>query len=450
LAVAVSPGTTSIKRSISLDVPTVFDNQKRLHLLIPTPSPWAHQPFATSIGNPHTKPNPAERPLLISVNDNNDDARPDHHNHRLQKLTTDFSPGSRAPQEQIKGHELPPSRNDTPVPFQGQGRSFDAALLPISGPIKRMERSTSPALQARPRHSRMFSFPPMSLSSVSPSSYSISGTSIVNISLPSSPTNFEWQHDEEEAYTSPRPAPSPPPLMDTSSTSTEKPKSKALGRTPPPPPVSCSAQPHSSGSQAACCGPSGADATDSPSVRPGEWDLPTEEQIRRAAPLPLTCEDGTRVSFASLFAAHRTIAVFIRHFWCPLCQDYMASLKALVQPEMLSRWSEAADVRGRLVSFVVISNGAHGMIRKYRRMFGLPFNVYTDPGLAVYKALGMGRDGDDRHRHLSGQQQVPRPLSEKAATGAKEEKSTRGVGMPVWEKGGDIGQLGGEFIFGPG
>jgi hypothetical protein len=176
------------------------------------------------------------------------------------------------------------------------------------------------------------------------------------------------------------------------------------------------------------------------------------------------------VSFASLFAAHRTIAVFIRHFWCPLCQDYMASLKALVQPEMLSRWSEAADVRGRLVSFVVISNGAHGMIRKYRRMFGLPFNVYTDPGLAVYKALGMGRDGDDGHRHLSGQQQVPRPLSEKAAVGAKEEKSTRGgyvkhglmggiamvvvraikVGMPVWEKGGDIGQLGGEFIFGPG
>ena len=24
------------------------------------------------------------------------------------------------------------------------------------------------------------------------------------------------------------------------------------------------------------------------------------------------------------------------------------------------------------------------------------------------------------------------------------------VGMPVWEKGGDIGQLGGEFVFGPG
>jgi hypothetical protein len=24
------------------------------------------------------------------------------------------------------------------------------------------------------------------------------------------------------------------------------------------------------------------------------------------------------------------------------------------------------------------------------------------------------------------------------------------VGMPVWEKGGDINQLGGEFVFGPG
>ncbi|KAF8969230.1 hypothetical protein BDZ97DRAFT_1654122 [Flammula alnicola] len=173
------------------------------------------------------------------------------------------------------------------------------------------------------------------------------------------------------------------------------------------------------------------------------------DHARRA--LQLTCEDGTHVSFGSLFAAHRTIVVFIRHFWCPLCQDYMSSLKALVRSEMLSRWSADASLQGRLVSFVVISNGAHAMIRKYRRIFELPFRVYTDPELAVYRA-----------------QQIPRTLS--ATTAGPELKGKRGgyvkhglmggiamvvvraikVGMPVWEKGGDIGQLGGEFIFGPG
>ncbi|KAF9484357.1 hypothetical protein BDN70DRAFT_849873 [Pholiota conissans] len=204
------------------------------------------------------------------------------------------------------------------------------------------------------------------------------------------------------------------------------------------------------------CGPSaaGAKATNPPPSKPvREWSLPSEEEIRQAATLQVTCEDGTRVSFGSLFAAHRTIAVFIRHFWCPLCQDYMSSLKALVQPEMLSRWSEAPDVRGRLVSFVVISNGAHGMIRKYRRMFGLPFHVYTDPTLELYKVLGMGRDGDDGHRHLaSAKEKRGGGYVKRGLMGGIAMVVVRAikVGMPVWEKGGDIGQLGGEFIFGPG
>ena len=119
---------------------------------------------------------------------------------------------------------------------------------------------------------------------------------------------------------------------------------------------------------------------------------------------------------------------------------------------------------------MVISNGAHAMIGKYRKIFQLPFNMYTDPSLAIYTALGMGRDNAREHgrrHHVS--------ISDGLALGAHEyteEQETSGdgdyvkhgliggiamvvvrafkVGMPVWEKGGDIGQLGGEFVFGPG
>jgi hypothetical protein len=115
---------------------------------------------------------------------------------------------------------------------------------------------------------------------------------------------------------------------------------------------------------------------------------------------------------------------------------------------------------------VVISNGAHGIIRKYRQIFGLSFKVYTDPSLALYRALGIGRDGDiKKHQHHNRQTHrhstsIDSSLSVKTS-GEYVKHSLMGgiamvvmrafkVRMPVWEKGGDINQLGGEFVFGPG
>ena len=77
----------------------------------------------------------------------------------------------------------------------------------------------------------------------------------------------------------------------------------------------------------------------------------------------------------------------------------------------------------------------------------MPFALYTDPGLRVYRALGMTlrtTDGGPEHargayvRHglLGGIAMVVR--------------NALRVGMPVWEKGGNTAQLGGEFVLGPG
>jgi len=148
----------------------------------------------------------------------------------------------------------------------------------------------------------------------------------------------------------------------------------------------------------------------------------------------------------------------------------MSSLSSLVKPEMLQ--SNKSDSIQE-VQLVVISNGAHAMIGKYRKIFQLPFNMYTDPSLAVYTALGMGRDKGDYAREHGRRHHGS--ISDSLALGAHEyieEQETNGdgdyvkhgliggiamvivrafkVGMPVWGKGGDIGQLGGEFVFGPG
>ncbi|KAF7306085.1 Peptidase A1 domain-containing protein [Mycena chlorophos] len=163
--------------------------------------------------------------------------------------------------------------------------------------------------------------------------------------------------------------------------------------------------------------------------------LPTVQELEEAAELPVISESGVRVAFGRLFEERKTVVCFIRHFWCPLCQDYMFSISRNVSPQVLSS-SE--------VDLVIISNGSWEMIKAYRRIFQTPFQVFTDPTHRVYNALGMtlqtlekGPKGDYiRHGTASGIGMV-------VANAVK-------VGMPVWKQGGEISQLGGEFVLGPG
>ncbi|KAH9944866.1 AhpC/TSA antioxidant enzyme-domain-containing protein [Amylocystis lapponica] len=169
-----------------------------------------------------------------------------------------------------------------------------------------------------------------------------------------------------------------------------------------------------------------------------EHAMPTPEQLEHAASLVVVAQSGLRVPFGDLFRIRRTIVIFIRHFWCPLCQDYMSSVTRAVDPEELKRAG---------VDLVFIGNGSPGMIKSYRQIFHTPFAIYTDPTLRLHAALGMTRRTTD-----------PGPESEKGAytqhgliSGiAMVVRNALRVGMPVWEKGGDVAQLGGEFVLGPG
>jgi len=304
--------------------------------------------------------------------------------------------------------------------------------------------------------------------------------SYVRISKPT-PALSCSQPTSEDAYTSPPEAPVHPPI----SVAVQKQVSKEC------PDKSC-----------------GDNSTSSES----EWDIPSPFRLIYAASLPITGDDGKHIAFGSLFESQCTIVIFIRHLWCPLCQDYMSSVKSVVHPEMVGHYGPRNQsqnhgttevggdrVAGTRVRFVVICNGAHGMIAKYRQIFGLPFKVYTDPTLALYQALGMGRDSDlkhhnhQTHRRSSSESSSSDVISEKKFDSSKNGGYVKhslmgGIAMvmmrtlkvripvrekggnigdigqlegevplplgrvckPVWEKGGDTGQLGGEFVFGPG
>lgn len=163
--------------------------------------------------------------------------------------------------------------------------------------------------------------------------------------------------------------------------------------------------------------------------------LPTPEQLERAAGLTVLSETGAKVPFFSLWKDQKTVVLFIRHFWCPMCQDYMFSI---------SRSVSAAALRRAGVQLVIISNGSFKMIPSYRKIFKTPFAVYTDPSLEVYNAMGMTiqslakgtRPSYIKHGMAGGIGMV-------VGNALKS-------GMPLFEEGGDIAQLGGEFIMGPG
>ena len=201
--------------------------------------------------------------------------------------------------------------------------------------------------------------------------------------------------------------------------------------------------------------------------------------LTTAASLPIIAESGVRITFGSLFTQQKIIVLFIRHFWCPLCQDYMSSVTSLTRQLAPGAISSPADEKfdciegGSPAKVVVIGNGSCTMIGKYKQIFGqgaIPLDVYTDPSLALYTALEMRKMTFHSRSKSSG---LPKSAGISCLGGGVDRERTRTksgsyirhglmggiamvlmralkVGMPVWEKGGDLSQLGGEFVLGPG
>ncbi|KAF9260032.1 hypothetical protein L218DRAFT_873177, partial [Marasmius fiardii PR-910] len=178
--------------------------------------------------------------------------------------------------------------------------------------------------------------------------------------------------------------------------------------------------------------------------------LPTASQLTRAASLPLITESGVRISFGSLFSRNGVVLVviFIRHFWCPFDQDYVQDLVEVVKFNGINYSSDD-------VQLVIISNGSHTLITKYRQIFKMPkrVEVFTDPTLRLYKALGMRMVGETTTSTVksnnAGGVATAASYVKHGMFGGMATVVMRAlkVGMSIWEKGGESRQLGGEFVF---
>ncbi|KAJ3732389.1 hypothetical protein DFJ43DRAFT_306581 [Lentinula guzmanii] len=190
--------------------------------------------------------------------------------------------------------------------------------------------------------------------------------------------------------------------------------------------------------------------------------VPTAAETAQATYVRVFSEDGTSISFGRILSGEdsddgegtvKTIVCFIRHFLCPMCQDYMYSIGRNVDPEELKR----AGLR-----LVIVGNGDWQMIKGYRRIFKLPYPIYTDPTATLYTALGMTlRTLDPGPKaspsSSSSSLSVSESVTTESETYVRHRTLLSGISlvlrnamkarMPIWRYMGDKELLGGEFIF---
>jgi len=166
--------------------------------------------------------------------------------------------------------------------------------------------------------------------------------------------------------------------------------------------------------------------------------IPDASEIAKAADLDILNAKGDEVKFGSIFQEKKVIVVFIRHFFCGTCQQYVKQL-ALVSKESL----EAANTE-----IVIVGCGDYQPISEYAEITGFTGQIYANPTRKLYHALGMNIEN----------------LETTPAGQQKRSYVTMGylsnALQSIWKgplknpsligKQGKISQLGGDFILGPG
>ncbi|XP_034630369.1 peroxiredoxin-like 2C isoform X3 [Trachemys scripta elegans] len=107
-------------------------------------------------------------------------------------------------------------------------------------------------------------------------------------------------------------------------------------------------------------------------------------ELRDAARRLLVDRDGQRILFGALFREHRAIVVFVRHFLCYTCKEYVEDLakipKNLLQDAKVRLIVIGQTSHHHIKSPHVKSNLLSGSIRSmWRAMTGPAFDFQGDP-----------------------------------------------------------------------
>ncbi|EXJ93274.1 hypothetical protein A1O1_01666 [Capronia coronata CBS 617.96] len=187
----------------------------------------------------------------------------------------------------------------------------------------------------------------------------------------------------------------------------------------------------------------------------------TPAAVKEAFEQEIYSSDGTGVRFGSLFGSvdtsepveERVLVIFIRHFFCGNCQEYVRRLSCPESPFHPSQRlandicanptkNGSKPVSHPPPSVIIVGPGLPSLIRSYTDLTQCPFPVYADPSTRLYDILGM-------HRTLSLGNKAPEYIQRSLLSSAV--KSAWQVVKRVWSGdamgGGNWEVNGGEFLF---
>ncbi|RCI09291.1 hypothetical protein L249_1476 [Ophiocordyceps polyrhachis-furcata BCC 54312] len=169
-------------------------------------------------------------------------------------------------------------------------------------------------------------------------------------------------------------------------------------------------------------------------------DLPSDEAIRRTEKYVLLDRHGRTHTFLSLYSGHnvarRVLVVFVRHFFCGNCQEFLRSLSDAVTPDALLALPTSTFI-------VVIGCGDPALIQMYADATGCRFPIYTDPKGSLYDELGMVKTLALGDRPAYMRKSMTKGIVDSIG------QALRSVPSGLALKSGDHRQVGGEFLFVP-
>ncbi|MCJ1391919.1 hypothetical protein MMC18_004786 [Xylographa bjoerkii] len=164
---------------------------------------------------------------------------------------------------------------------------------------------------------------------------------------------------------------------------------------------------------------------------------PTQAELSKVAELPLLTAQNESIPFKGLYTGERegrrVMVIFLRHFFCGNCQEYLRTLCSSITPESLLVLPTPTEV-------VVIGCGQPELIPFYAETTSCTFPIYADPTRKLYDELAM--------THAMNMGQKPPAYIQKSLFSLIVQSLYQAIssGRRLLS-GGHFWQLGGEFLF---
>ncbi|KAF2860739.1 hypothetical protein K470DRAFT_206002, partial [Piedraia hortae CBS 480.64] len=176
-------------------------------------------------------------------------------------------------------------------------------------------------------------------------------------------------------------------------------------------------------------------------------DCPDRALLASVYDTPLYDAEGVAIPFGSLFdpvySLHqRQLIIFVRHFYCGACQAYLQAISRSITRDDYFTINTPTSI-------FVIGCGQPNLIPHYKKFTGCPFPMYAEPTRRLFRKLGMmvtlniGRGRPEYMKDIS----VPNWISGQFKTVGRSLKDPDGIRKRDVFRGGNMMQIGGEFLF---